>query len=678
MNIKRWLVSEPDKSAAERFQKELGVTRLAGLVLAARGYTDPEKAAVFLRGELVSDDPFSLKDMDLAVDRINRAVEEGQRIAVYGDYDVDGLTATTLMYRCLSGLGADVVCSLPSREATGYGLSEGAIDSLYENGVRLIVTVDNGISAFDEIEYAGSIGIDTVVTDHHVIQDRLPAAVAVVNPHRKDDTSGFPNLAGVGVALKLAAALEGTGVAEAVENYGFLAAIGTISDIMPMKGDNRYIVREGLSQMPYCGSPGLEALCRTAGVDIETVNEMNVAFNLAPRLNAAGRMGNENLALELLLTEDEEEAARMAQEIDDLNCQRQKAEQETSAKIMDILASEVRYDSEPVLVVAAEGLHPGVMGIASSRLVDKYDKPSVIISVDGDIAKGSGRSIEGFSLYKMLSSCSDLMEKFGGHDMAAGFTIKTENIPELKNRIRQYCTEHAEEYSIDSIKIDSEICGADVTEDEVRGLDILKPFGNCNTQPLFVVRNCTVEGVYPLSERHCRVGFRRRDKQFYGALFGTRPCQFPFKTGETVDVVVSLSIYSGQIRTMVSVKIVDIRRASLNSDDIDSFEELRRLNFTGTCSEDSLLRSDRSDAAAVYRCIRAGEVLVSCGAGLSGKIKDMPLGKMMALLRVFAELGLAKTQRVEGDRDIVVPVETEGKKDLMDSPTYRAICKDQG
>ena len=613
--------------------------------------------------------------MDKAVERLHKATSSGEKILVYGDYDVDGLTATTLMYRCLRGLGADVICSLPSRDTTGYGLSREAVDSLAENGVGLIVTVDNGISAFDEVLYAKELGIDTIVTDHHMIQEEIPKAVAVINPHREDDGSGFEDLAGVGVALKTAAALEGTTVSEAVEVYGFLAAIGTISDIMPMKGDNRYIVREGLGLMPYGGCPGLEALCETTGVDINSVNEMNVAFNLAPRLNAAGRMGNENLALELLLTEDEEEARSIAQQIDELNRQRQAVEQETSELINSILVQDVNYSSEPVFVVAAEGLHPGVMGIASSRLVDRYDKPAIVISLDGETAKGSGRSVEGFSLYKMLASCSDLMEKFGGHDMAAGFTIKADRVAELKDRIREYCTEHADEYRIAEVNIDAEISANEVSEDEVRGLDILKPFGNGNSQPYFVVRDCIVEGIYALGERHTRISFRTGEKQFYGALFGTKPCQFPFEVGEKVDVVVSLSLYSGQIRTMVSVKVIDIRRASLTNEDIDSFEELRRLNFSGRCREDSLLRSDRDDAAAVYRCIARREVMVSCGAGLSGKVKDMPLGKMLALLRVFAELGIARSEQADGDRELIVPVPTDTKKDLMDSPTFRAICK---
>lgn len=675
VNIKRWRIGNPDRELAKRFEKELGVTHLAALVLSARGYTNAEDARRFLDGDLVSNDPFTLKDMDKAAARIHAAVDGGERIAVFGDYDVDGLTATTVMYRCLRGLGADVVCSLPSRDTTGYGLSNEAIDSLAENGVSLIITVDNGISAFDEVEYASSIGIDTVVTDHHVVQERLPAAVAVVNPHRPDDESGFTDLAGVGVALKTAAALEGTTVQEAVESYGLLAAMGTVSDIMPMCSENRYIVREGLSQVPEALTPGLQALCDVAGVDQDSLNEMNIAFNLAPRLNAAGRMGLENLALELLLTEDEEDAVRLAEQIEDLNRQRQKAEQETTEKISNILLSSVDYDSDPVIVVAAEDLHPGVMGIASSRLVDKYDKPAIVISVDGDTAKGSGRSVDGFSLYKMLSECSDLMEKFGGHDMAAGFSIRTENIPMLRERVKQYCREHSDEYSLPAVDIDAEICSKDVSEEEVRGLDILKPFGNGNSQPCFVVRGCTVEGLYPLGERHTRISFRTGEKQFYAALFGTKPCQFPFKTGEKVDVVVSLSLYNGQIRTMVSVKVIDIRRSCLTNDDISSFEELRRMNFSGTCGPDSLLRCDRNDAAAVYRCIKSREVMLSHGAGLSGKIAGMPLGKMMALLRVFAELGLAKIEKTDDDRELVVPIPTEEKKDLMDSPTYRTICR---
>ena len=672
MAIKRWSFKQADRAAVDKLCAELGVSPLAAKVLAGRGLADVESARSFLGCGSCSSDPYLLKDMDKAVQRILQAVETGEVIAVFGDYDVDGLTATTLMYRCLCSLGAQVVCALPSREGTGYGLSRETVDSLAEHGVTLIVTVDNGVSAFDEILYASSIGIDTVVTDHHVPHEQLPQAVALVNPHREDDTSPFKELAGVGVALKVAAALQECTVEEAVEEYGLLAAIGTIGDIMPLVSENRYIVSRGIRQFACCDSPGLLALCEVAGIDPQNADEGNVAYLLAPRLNAAGRMGDAELSLSLLLTEDEEEAGRLANELEQLNQARRQAEQEATEAVVNIISEDTRMQAEPILFISGSEFHSGVMGIVCSRLVERYNKPVIIVAIEGDCAKGSGRSTGGFSLYNMIDACSDLLEKYGGHDMAAGFTLKAENLPQLRQRMMQYCITKAEEYTLPELIVDAVLEPSEVTEESVSGLRVLAPYGSGNREPVFLIEKLTISGIYQLGERHTRIGLKKAGHQFYAAVFGTMPCDFPYQVGEQVDAVMSFSIYIGHNRSSVSVKIVDITGSRFGWDDVNSYEQFRRFCFAGRKNPGNMLRATREDAAVVYRALRGRSVPSAADAALAGQFGDQPLGRVLALLQVFLELDLAH-MTVENGHCVIAAKQAAEKRDLQDSETFRAL-----
>ena len=672
MAIKRWSFKHAKQGAAERLVAELGVSPLAAKVLAARGLDEVEAASSFLRCGSCSNDPYELKDMDKAVQRILQAVEQGEVIAVFGDYDVDGLTATTLMYRCLCSLGAQVVCALPSREGTGYGLSPETVDSLAEHGVSLIVTVDNGVSAFDEIRYAASVGIDTVVTDHHVPHECLPEAVALVNPHREDDTSAFKDLAGVGVALKVAAALQDCTVCEAVEEYGLLAAIGTIGDIMPLVSENRYIVSRGISQFAACDSPGLLALCEVAGVDPATADEGNIAYLLAPRLNAAGRMGDAELSLALLLTEDEEEARRLANELEQLNRSRREAEQEATQTVIGIISEDTRMQGEPILFISGSEFHSGVMGIVCSRLVERYNKPVIIVAIEGESAKGSGRSTGGFSLYNMIDACSDLLEKYGGHDMAAGFTLKAELLPQLRQRMMEYCRTKADEYSLPELTVDAVIEPTDVTEASVAGLRALAPYGSGNREPVFLIEEMTISGIYLLGERHTRIGLKKNGQQFYAAVFGTMPCDFPYAVGEKIDAVLSFSIYIGHNRSSVSVKVVDLASSRFTWADVDSYEQYRRFCFAGRRNPGNMLRATREDAAVVYRALRGRSVPSAADAALAGQFGDQPLGRVLALLQVFLELELAH-MTVENGHCVIAAKPNAQKRDLMDSETFREL-----
>lgn len=673
MAIRRWIEHHASPELVKRIADELNIGILPARVLVARGFQSAEEAGAFLHCDGMKLDPYSRKDMDKAVERIRRAIANDETIAVYGDYDADGLTATTLMYRCLSGLGGKVVCALPSREGTGYGLSTEVVDHFAEIGVSLVVTVDNGISSFEETEHAAKHGIDMVITDHHVAREEIPSAVAVVNPHRLDDTSEFKDIAGVGVALELAAALEEISIEEALEEYGVLATIGTIGDIMPLQNENRFIVSKGIGLFDKSDIIGIHALCDAVGIKTENIDEMNVAYTIAPRLNAAGRMGDAEIALSLLLTEDEEEASQLAARLDEMNKQRQEVEAEAERVIQQYLCRNSVEIGNPLILVAGEDFHSGIMGIVCSRLVDLFDKPSIVVSIDGDVARGSGRSIAGFSLFDMISSCSDLMEKYGGHDMAAGFTLNASKLPELKQRLFSYCEEHAHDFRLPEINIDDEVTLSELEVPEVEALSCLAPFGGGNKEPNFVIKNAVLTGIYPLGDRHTRISIRQGDKQVYAAYFGVCPQSFPFKIGDELNVIVNLSIYHAQSRDFVSLKVCALARTSVTEKDIDSYEEYRRMSFAGKAIYPCGIRCSREDAAVVYRKLRQNDTQLFWEGALVGTFGDLSLGQIMALIRVMVELGFVEV--CPGDRTPILKVIHDApKRDLNESPTFREIC----
>ncbi len=392
-------ISEAEKDRV--YQQQFKSAALLAGVLVARGLTDASVVEELLGDGAPLSDPFLLKDMDLAVARIHQAIDDAQTIVVFGDYDVDGVTATALLYQHLKGMGADVKCMLPSREGDGYGLSRAAIQSIYDKGYRLIVTVDNGVSAVEEADFAASLGIELVITDHHLPPDPLPKAVAVVDPRRLDDESPFKGLSGAGVAFKLCAALDGCNPAEMLEYCGDLAAIGTVADVMPLQGENRTLVKAGLAQIQQSDRVGLNALLADAGLQGKTITAENISYAIAPRINAAGRMNSAVTALQLVLSEDEARAAELANALNDSNQARQKAEQEIAEAVDTQLAENLSLQEQRVVVVAGRGWHVGVIGIVASRLVERTARPCVVISIDekGE-GKGSGRSIDGFNLHQ--------------------------------------------------------------------------------------------------------------------------------------------------------------------------------------------------------------------------------------------------------------------------------------
>ena len=473
MNYPAWQLKKGDPAAE---------TSLAGAGCAARGCNEPAAAQAMLgQGEGLSD-PFLLKDMDKAVARIEQAVENEELMVIYGDYDVDGISATAILYECLTSQGAHVRCKLPTR-GSGYGLTRAALESLAQKGFKLVVTVDNGISAVEEAACARELGLDLIITDHHLPGDTLPDAVAVVDPKRADDESPFKDLCGAGVAFKLCAALEGCDPAELLEMYGELAALGTVADVMPLVGENRTIVREGLDLLQDTMRPGLHALLESAGCAGKPVTADTVSYSLAPRLNAAGRMDNAAVALKLLLCGDEEQATGIADRLAEINTERQQTEQQVFAAALETLEKDPARTRDRVLVVSGEDWHPGVIGIVAARLMERFGRPVIVISMHEGEGRGSGRAPDPFDLHSALAGCAQYLTRFGGHAAAAGVEIEEDNLPAFRQAINAWAADHAAQPEAVSLQLDAAVTLGELSLDNVQELGRLAPFGRENPTP---------------------------------------------------------------------------------------------------------------------------------------------------------------------------------------------------
>ncbi|MGN0520092.1 MAG: single-stranded-DNA-specific exonuclease RecJ [Candidatus Fimenecus sp.] len=554
MRRKQWCLSACDKDAAAQLAESGGFDPFLALLLTARGLTDETEAEAFLSSDMDFSDPFTLIDMEKAVDRIASAVENFERIAVFGDYDADGVTSTALLYSYLVSQGANVEYRIPDRMREGYGISCTAVRELSESGVSLIVTVDNGIAALQEAALAKELGVDMVITDHHTPGEVLPDAVAVVNPHRKDCPSEFKDFAGVGVAYQLVCALEGD-CESVLQSYADLLAIGTLADVVPLVGENRALVKKGIRRINAGTRPGLEALKAVAGVADRPLTASNVAFTLAPRINAAGRIGSAETALQLLLCDNEQDAAELANETDSLNKQRQAIETKISAEAIRQIEETPAVKYASVLVVSGEGWHPGVIGIVAARLTSKYGKPAVVIATDGETGKGSCRSIPGFSVYDALKSCEVLLTHFGGHPGAAGLGIQTENIPALRDALHTFTKTAGLPFA--QVHLDCKLNPAYINLTLLDTLSALEPCGCDNPVPTFGLYKLTLCAVKPVGEgKHLRLTLKKGAAEITAMLFSTVLGEFPYRIGDTVDLAVQIekNAFRGEIRPSVHIK----------------------------------------------------------------------------------------------------------------------------
>lgn len=687
MKMKRWVTQTPDYQTARALSEACGFSPLAAAALCARGVDTPEKAAAFLTTDLAGlHDPMLLRDMGRAVEVIRGAIAEQQKIVVFGDYDVDGITATCVLLRYLRGEGADADYYIPNRLSEGYGLSCAAMDALYEQGVRLIVTVDSGVTAFEETEYARSLGIRMVVTDHHECRAELPCAEAIVNPRRADCEYPFDELAGVGVAFKLICALAGPDRRdEMLHQYADLVALGTVADVMPIVGENRIIVAEGLRRLAQTHNLGLEMLLREAGQREKRMTSSVISFILAPRINAAGRMGNTDQAVELFLTDDPVRAQELAAGLCEQNKTRQSAENAILQQALLRLRREYNPLEDKIIILAGEGWHHGVIGIVSSRICDRYACPTVLIAVDDKMGKGSGRSMAGFNLFEALSDCAPLLEKYGGHELAAGLTIKEENIPAFKQRMTAYANEHIDLCDLmPLVHVDCPITPEFITEASVQGLSVLEPFGMKNPQPVFSMADMYVEDITPISsDRHVRLTLTKSGVSYTAMLFGTGAGGCGFAQGNYVDAAFHLEINEYRGRRAVQLVLEDIHLSQC-----ELLADQKLLNLYNkymadgalTAAEARVLLPSRPELVAVWRHINSqseeGRLSVHSNA-LSRRVqweskREVNIGKLFVCLDVFSESRLLSYNFRDGLLNIILK-HYEGKADISKSVVLKTL-----
>lgn len=678
MILRKWEVRPLDKERAAAFAQTYGVPFFLAMLMNIRGLDDAAHLREFLgEGEPLSD-PFLLKDMDKAAARITRAVDNMEKIAVYGDYDADGVTSTAMLYSYLETRGADVIFYIPQREGEGYGMNIGAVEYLKEQGVSLIVTVDNGISSVQEVARANELGIDVVVTDHHRPQAILPDAVAVVDAYRPDDTSPYKHFSGVGIAFKLLMALEdGAGdVEDLLEAYSDLAAIGTIGDIVPLTGENRTLIRAGLERLSQSDRPGVQALLENAGIAGKALTSTNVAFTLVPRINATGRMGAPERAVRLLISGYEEEAEVLSEEICADNEERRRVEAEIAeAAFADIEAK--GYMKDRVVVVDGENWHHGVIGIVASRVTERCGKPCMIISRGETEAKGSGRSIEGFSLFEAICACGDLLIKFGGHPMAAGITLKPENIEAFRKRINQYAAEHFPQMPTQTVTLDCKLNPAALSVSMAQSLTQLEPFGNGNPQPVFGLFNMELSNVTPVGGGgHLRLTLEKNGAVITAMRFNTKPEELPYHIGDKIDLAVQLEAREFRGQPSLTVIVRDMKFAAFNTEkniaSLASFEKWQRGEVL-SAEDKNRLYPDRACLAAIYRALRTVDGKETDQVRFVSQFgKDMTLGLFKTALLVFEERGLVHSE-VADDTFTAALIETSGKTDITRSPVLLAL-----
>lgn len=679
MKMKKWVTAQADPDRARSLGRECGFTLLAAVALSARGIDTADKVHAFLNTDPSGlYDPMGLRDMDCAAHEIRRAMKAKEKIVVFGDYDVDGVTATCVLVDFLRQQGADCDFYIPDRVSEGYGLSRAALKNLYDGGARVIVTVDSGITALTEIAYAAEIGLRVVVTDHHECRSELPVAVAVVNPRRPDCDYPFDELAGVGVAFKLVCALAGDQLAM-LEQYGDLVAMGTVADVMPVLGENRIIVAAGLRQMERTRRPGLSMLLREAGQADRKLTSGTVSFVLAPRINAAGRLGQAARAVELFLTHDPVRAQELACWLCEQNKIRQTAEGAILEQALQQLRREYNPIDDKVIVLAGEHWHHGVIGIVSSRICDRYNCPVILIALDEELGKGSGRSLNGFNLFEALQDCEDLLEKYGGHELAAGLTIRRDSVSVFRDRIREYADTHIRPGDmIPVLHIDSRITPAYITEENVEGLSALEPFGLGNLQPVFSMEDLYVEDITPISsDRHVRLALVKDGIPFTAMLFGTGAGGCGFAQGNYVDAAFHLEINVYRGKRMVQLVLKDVRLSACELIADQKLLEIynRYMNDQGlTECEARILLPDRKDLVSVWRHINSraeeGRLSVPSNA-LSRRVqweskRDINIGKLFVCLDVFSESNLLSYHFRDGLLNILLKPH-QGKADISGS-----------
>ena len=667
MGFKKWIVADHDKELAKELAEECDVDPIVALIASSRGYDDPTDLEQFLSLEPVFSDPRHTADILIAAEIVNAAIEDGVKIAVYGDYDCDGVTATALLYNYLTSRNADCIYYIPDRFNEGYGMNEEAVKKLYNEGVKLIITVDNGISAVKEIQLAKSLGMDVVVTDHHLPGDILPNADAVVDPHRKDCPSSFKEICGAEVAFRLICVMENKEPEELLPYFADILSLAVLGDIMPLTAENRSIVKYGVEKLKTAPLTGLSALMSVAGLDKKSLDATKIAFTLTPRINASGRMGDAKRAVELLISQNMMAALGIANEIDSDNSLRQQTEKKILAEVLDQIEDK-GYENQRVIVCSGYDWHAGVIGIVAARVAERYSKPAIMITVDSDgLAHGSGRGVEGFSLFDAINQCKELLTKFGGHEQAAGISLREENIDLFREKINEYA--NGLEYFAPTIQIDCRLNPAALTVDLASAIKSLEPFGTKNPAPVFGIWGVTLTRITSIGGgKHLRILFSKGNNTFSALLFGVSKDRFCFDEGDVLDLAVAVqeNEFKGEVGVSVIIKAIRMN----GTDDDKLFRELFLWDdYLAKKDRDyTPIAPNRQEIGLIYKYVCQNNVLLD-------KIKyrfinSLGIGKTLAAIKILEELGL-----VIKENENIIGIKTGEKTDLEKSRTFLNLQK---
>lgn len=677
MAIKKWTLPNISSSQLQILQEECQINQLNASILVSRGHTTVSQAVKFLSHVDSLSDPFDIKDMDTAVHRINQAMDNDEKITIYGDYDCDGITSTTILYTYFNSIGANVSFYIPSRENEGYGLNNDALQHLYDTGTNLVITVDNGISAVAEAEFAKSIGLDLIITDHHKPGEILPPAIAVVDPHRKDDTSAFRYLAGCGVAFKLIAALEEGDFSMAFEQFSDIVAIGTIADIVTLESENRTIVRHGLETIKNSDNLGLNALLKVAEIDLDKINSTRVAFGIAPRINAAGRIGNPADAVELLVCEDEDEAMKLAKNLDALNSKRKQMESDIIDEIEAFIQNNPAVLTRRLLIVSGKNWHHGIIGIICSKLVEKYGKPTLVMTEDGDFLRGSARSFGEFHLFNSLTFSKEFLGKFGGHKLAAGYSVVADKFNQFVAKMEEYAALHHDIMPPLEILVDVVLDDVPPVE-EVQAMSRLEPFGEGNAVPIFILQNCIINKITSLKEdKHQKLTLLTPNGKLQDAmLFSVSSKDFIYNLGDRVDILTTVEINEFRGNVSVSFLIRDIRKSDFNERKFFASREYYNKIVRGDDVDIKVIKiavPERAEINVIYKYLRDNNGTKLDVESLFLKIcddKKMNYCKFRVILTILHQANLIKVSTSLVGIEFIPPT---GKADLDATPLMKLL-----
>lgn len=667
MGFKKWVVKDINRTLAKQLATECEVEPILALIATSRGYCDPADLEQFLSDEPCFSDVYALADIMHAADIVNMTIEAGDKITIYGDYDCDGVTATAMLYTYLKSRNANVDFYIPDRFDEGYGMNCNAVRQIHNNGTKLIITVDNGIACLDEIDLANELGMTVVVTDHHLPGDKLPDAAAVVDPYRKDCPSEFKSVCGAQVAFMLICATEGKEPEELLPYFADILSVAVIADVMPLIYENRSIIKYGINKIKTSALTGFSALLNVSGVKISDVTSEKVTFSICPRINAAGRMGSADLAVELLCENNMLNALKIANQIDEMNATRQQTEKQIFKEAIELIEKH-GYNNDRVIVVCGDNWHHGVVGIVASRICERYGAPCIVLSRDGKTAHGSGRSYDGFSLFEAVNSTKDLLLKFGGHALACGLSIECGKIDKFRECINDYAYKF--NYVPPVLTLDCKLNPSALTVDLTESLKQLQPYGFQNQMPVFGVFGVTLQRITPLSNnKHLKLLFTKDKTSFQAIMFSVGTDTFCFDVGDVLDLAVTAdtNYYNGNVT--VSIQIKGIRISGVDQDklfnDINNYK-LFRKNLPFKTND---ITPTRAEIGEVYRYIGSnGE--------LAEKIKykfitTLNYGKTCIALDILENLGLITFKNGK-----YYKVPNAHKTDLSNSEIYQKLLKE--